>query len=316
MRVAVIIPCYKVAATVEAVVQAIDPSTTIVCVDDACPEGSGAVIERLGMPHVTVLYHAENRGVGGAVKTGYAHVLAHTTADAVVKVDGDGQMPPADVARLIRPIAEGRADYVKGNRFYDLRYLKHMPTVRLLGNGALSFFSKLSSGYWDLMDPTNGFVAISREALVELDLDEIDNRYFFESDMLCKLYLLGAVVCEFPMHAQYAGAPSSMRPLREIVPFLHKHARNTLRRIFYSYFVRDFNAGSLALILSVTLGLIATIYGSLNWLATLTSGQARASGTVILSALGVILSIQFLIFFLTVDMQNNPNLKPNRRIGR
>jgi dolichol-phosphate mannosyltransferase len=310
MRIAAIVPCYKVKAKVEAVLRGIHPAVAIVCVDDACPEQSGQWIEQLKLPNVTVIYNEKNLGVGGAVKAGFAYALEHTNADAFVKVDGDGQMPLHQMADLIKPLAEGRADYVKGNRFYYLRYLKGMPMLRLMGNGMLSFFTKLSSGYWDLMDPTNGFVAISRAKLEELELDEIDNRYFFESDMLCKLYLTNAVVRELPMRAKYEDEKSNLKPLQEIWRFSCKHARNTFKRIVYTYFVRDFNAGSLALLLAFVLGTIGVVYGSINWMATLESGQARASGTVMLSALSVILSIQFLIFFLTVDMQNNPNLKP------
>lgn len=310
MRIAAIVPCYNVKAKVEAVLRSMDPSIAVICVDDACPEASGAYIESLTLPNVAVLYNETNLGVGGAVKAGFAYALTHTDADIFVKIDGDGQMPTTQIAALIQPIAAGRADYMKGNRFYYLRYLKGMPWVRLLGNGVLSFFTKLSSGYWDLMDPTNGFVAISRPMLEELDLPEIDNRYFFESDLLCKLYLLGAVVHELPMRAKYEDEKSNLNPLREIWRFSRKHTCNTFKRIVYTYFVRDFNAGSLALLLAFMLGMIGAVYGSLNWWTTLVTGQARASGTVMLSALSIILAIQFLIFFLTVDMQNNPNLKP------
>ncbi len=311
MKIAAIIPCYKVKSKIKDVLESL-PDVAIICVDDACPEASGSFIEQLNLPNVTVLTNPQNLGVGGAVKAGFAYALTHSDADIFVKIDGDGQMPTHQVFELIKPIAEGRADYVKGNRFYYLRYLKGMPWARLVGNGVLSFFTKLSSGYWDLMDPTNGFVAISRPMLEDLDLAEIDNRYFFESDMLCKLYLLGAVVREFPMRAKYADEKSNLKPLREIWRFLRKHSCNTFKRIIYTYFVRDFNAGSLALVLAFVLGTLGTIYGSINWMATLATGHARASGTVMLSALSLILAIQFLIFFLTVDMQNNPNLKPRQ----
>lgn len=304
-----IIPCYRVKDKVQHVLEALGSTMPIICVDDACPEASGQFIESLGLPNVTVLYHENNLGVGGAMKTGYKHALAHSNAAIMVKVDGDGQMPVEQIPDLIHAIVEGKADYTKGNRFYYLRYLKGMPAIRLAGNAFLSFFTKLSSGYWDLMDPTNGFTAISRRKLEELDLDEIDNRYFFESDMLCKLYLLGTRIKDMPMPAKYADENSSLRPLQELGSFLKKNTRNTIKRIIYTYFVRDFNAGSLALLLSLVLGLWGSLYGVFNWLETFETGEARASGVVMLAALSVILAIQFLIFFLTVDIQNNPNVK-------
>src|SRR6185369_13923049 len=102
---------------------------------------------------VRVLRHVENKGVGGAVMTGYRAAL-ETTATCVVKLDGDGQMDPVLVPALTRAIEDGRAHYVKGNRYYRLRDTAQMPRVRLVGNAAVSFLSKLSSGYWQIFDPT------------------------------------------------------------------------------------------------------------------------------------------------------------------
>src|SRR6185437_2743178 len=129
-------------------------------------------------------------------------------ADIVVKLDGDGQMDPMEIERLVTPIIAGRADYTKGNRFHELEFLRTMPRLRLLGNSLLSLVSKLASGYWDVMDPTNGFTAVHREALSLLPLDKIDRGYFFESDMLFRLYTVRAVVRDVPMPARYAGEPS------------------------------------------------------------------------------------------------------------
>lgn len=81
-------------------------------------------------------------------------------ADIIVKIDGDGQMDPALLPKIIFPLLKGRADYAKGNRFYDLAHIRRMPTVRLIGNAGLSLISKLSTGYWQTFDPTNGYTAI------------------------------------------------------------------------------------------------------------------------------------------------------------
>jgi len=114
--------------------------------------------------------------------------------DIVVKLDGDGQMDPRYIKYLVRPILDGRADYAKGNRFFNVDGLHSMPRARLLGNAALSFFSKISSGYWTLFDPTNGFTAINALTLALLPLEKISRRYFFESDMLFRLGIVRACV--------------------------------------------------------------------------------------------------------------------------
>src|SRR5690606_26734158 len=134
-------------------------------------------------PRVRVLNHAENGGVGAAVVTGYEAALAEG-ADIVVKIDGDGQMDPALIADFVRPLLAGDADYTKGNRFYDIASLQEMPKLRLAGNAVVSLICKIASGYWHVMDPTNGYTAIHRTALSALPLRKIDRGYFFESDML------------------------------------------------------------------------------------------------------------------------------------
>ena len=156
-RVAVVIPCFRVSRQILDVLGRIGPEVSrVIVVDDACPEHSGDLVEReCRDPRVTVVRHGENRGVGGALVTGYRAALAEG-ADIVVKVDGDGQMEPTFIPTMIRPIVAGRADYAKGNRFYDLELLRAMPRVRLLGNAMLSLVNKIASGYWDVMDPTNG----------------------------------------------------------------------------------------------------------------------------------------------------------------
>src|SRR5690606_29907223 len=122
-------------------------------------------------------------GVGGAIMTAYRQAL-EDGMDIVVKIDGDGQMNPELLPLFVKPIVDGRADYTKGNRFFRLESLQDMPRIRLIGNSALSFLTKLSCGYWNIMDPTNGYTAIHTSVLRELPLDKIEKRYFFETDML------------------------------------------------------------------------------------------------------------------------------------
>ena len=162
-----VIPCYRVGGQVLDVIARIGPEVgRIFVVDDACPEHTGDLVERqCADARVRVVRHAENQGVGGAMLTGYRAALA-AGADIVVKVDGDGQMDPALIPRFIAAAAsQGQADYTKGNRFYDLESLRTMPRVRLFGNAMLSLVNKISSGYWDVMDPTNGYTAIHRTVL-------------------------------------------------------------------------------------------------------------------------------------------------------
>ena len=222
-RVAVIIPCYKVAAHIAAVIEGIGPEVdAIYCVDDACPEGSGKLVEKqISDKRVKVVYHDENQGVGGAALTGYRRAL-EDGHDVLVKIDGDGQMDPALIPQFVYPIAVGEADYTKGNRFFNLENVQGMPLVRLIGNGALSFLTKLSSGYWNIFDPTNGYTAMHRSVGELIVQRKIDKRYFFETDMLLNLYLLRAVVQDVPMAAVYGQEKSNLSVRRVIFPFLSR----------------------------------------------------------------------------------------------
>lgn len=306
-HIAVVIPCFRVAAHVVDVIKRIGPEVGwIFAVDDACPDHSGDVIEQQCYDQrIQVLRHETNLGVGGAMMTGYKAALA-VPALAIVKLDGDGQMDPAMIQRLCEPLLKGRADYAKGNRFYHVRHARGMPIARLLGNAALSFLTKFSSGYWQLFDPTNGFTAIHRSLLSELDSDKIAKRYFFESDLLYHLNQLRAVIVEMPMLASYADESSGLRPMRMVVPFLRGNLRNAMKRIFYSYFVRGFSVASLELLIGSVLFTFGILFGAWHWWLSRAHGLPATAGTVMLAALPLILGAQFLLSWLAFDVAAEP----------
>ncbi len=306
MRIAVAIPCYRVTRHVLEVIAAIGPEVVaIYAVDDACPDHSGQFIETQQCDaRVRVLYHPENRGVGGAIVTAYQAALADGM-DIVVKIDGDGQMDPALLQLFVRPIEAGRADYTKGNRFYRPESVRDMPALRLFGNAVLSFVTKLSCGYWPIMDPTNGYTAIHASVLRELPLEKLENRYFFETDMLFRLNTLRAVVRDVPMDAVYADEQSHLKVTRILPEFLGKHASRLWRRYVYSYLVRDFNVGSIYSIFGVLLLAVGAVFGLSHW-SNAAGAPPATSGTVMLAALPVFIGIQFLIAFLHYDVSNVP----------
>jgi len=307
MRIAVVVPAYKVSQHVFEVLAAMPPEVShIYVVDDCCPEESGRLVEQgIADPRVQVLRHEQNRGVGGAVRTGYRRAI-DDGADIVVKIDGDGQMDPAMIPHLIKPIADGRADYTKGNRFYSLDLLRSMPTVRLLGNAGLSLVNKIVSGYWSVMDPTNGYTAIHVKVLQLLPLNVIEERYFFESDMLYHLGLLRACVVDVPMRSVYANEVSSLSISSVALRFPGKYAIRALKRFVYCYLLRDFNAGSIATLAGLALVGFGVIFGGYRWIAGVQSAELASSGTVMLAALPVILGTQLLLSALFYDIQNQP----------
>ena len=306
-NVAVVIPCYKVKSHIVSVVTSLPKwISLIIVVDDCCPEGTGDFVkEKITDNRIVVVKNDVNLGVGGSVINGYKVALERNSR-VVVKIDGDDQMDPLNISRLISPILDGIADYTKGNRFHNMEHLRAMPYVRLIGNAGLSFFSKISTGYWSLFDPNNGFTAISREMISNLSLEKIDKRYFFESDMLFRLNLARAVVIDIPMHAIYGDEKSNLSPVRSLFEFAHKHMKNFLKRIFYNYFLREFSLATLNLVFGVTLLLFGIVYGLTKWLNSMSSGIPTNTGALIIVSMSILSGLQMLLSFVSYDMSHEP----------
>jgi glycosyltransferase involved in cell wall biosynthesis len=305
--IAVVIPSYKVTRHILGVIAGIGPEVgRIYVVDDRCPDHSGDFVRaNCSDPRVVVIEHEQNQGVGGAVMSGYRAAI-DDGATVIVKVDGDGQMDAALIPAFVAPILAGEADYTKGNRFFNLERIGSMPPMRLFGNAILSFLTKLSSGYWDLFDPTNGFTAIHADAARYLPFDKISRRYFFETDMLFRLNTLGAVVADVPMDAVYGDEVSNLKISRIVTEFSVKHMRNFFKRLFYNYYLRNMSLASIELPLGVLLLLFGLVFGTTHWIAASRLGQATPAGTVMVAALPMIMGVQLILAFLAYDIASVP----------
>jgi len=315
-RIAVVIPCYKSSEHILEVLKQIpDMVDAIYCVDDGCPDKTGEhILNNSKDKRVQVLTHDQNRGVGGAMVTGYQQALKDGV-DIIVKIDSDGQMDPAILPRFVEPIMHGRADYTKGNRFYSPDFLGGMPKIRLLGNAGLSFLNKFSSGYWQIFDPTNGYTAIHGEVLKLLPLDKISKGYFFESDMLFRLGTLRAVVMDIPQKAVYGSEESNLKVSKALLAFAYSHMRNFFKRIVYSYFVRDFHVASIEWVLGPALLLFSLVFGVAQWIDSVQNASNASAGTVMLAALPLIVGLQLTLSALHFDIQNQPKTPLHRLIG-
>lgn len=313
---AVVIPCYKASRHVLDVISQIGSEVArIYVVDDCCPEASGKlIIRKCQDPRVRVLTHDVNQGVGGAVMTGYRAAI-DDGMQILVKVDADGQMDPRLIPLFIAPILAGEADYAKGNRFYYLESLNSMPAIRLIGNAVLSLMAKLSTGYWDLFDPTNGYTAIHANVAKHLPFPKISRRYFFETDILFRLNTLRAVVVDIPMEAVYAGEVSNLRIGDVMGEFAYKHIRNMCKRIFYNYYLRDMSVASIELPLGVFLLGFGTLFGGYHWIKSMELGLSSTAGTVMLSALPVLAGLQMLLAFISHDVRSVPTRPLHKRFS-
>ena len=305
---AVVIPAYQVADTIETVLNELPEYLChIIVVDDASSDNTSELVQAYAERdrRIVLLRHAHNQGVGGAMLTGFKKAL-ELGAQVILKIDGDHQMDPVHIPALVKPLLEGKGDYAKGNRFRDFDSLRHMPIIRRVGNLGLSFLTKAATGYWNCFDPTNGYFAIRAEMLAQLPLERIDRGYFFETSMLANLYLLDAFILDIPMPARYRGERSSMSIRRVLIEFPAKLLTTVLRRLLLRYYLFDFSMVSVYLLTGIPLILFGLIFGSVKWIQYLQLGVPAPTGTVILPTLALILGIQILLSAIEIDMNAAP----------
>ncbi len=305
-KITVVIPCYKVSKHIKDVINTI-PSyiDEIIVIDDKCPENSGEIVQALSNKKVTVLFNKQNIGVGGSTKVGYLKAI-DLGSNVCVKIDGDGQMNPDLMLKIITPIINEEADYIKGNRFNDFVALQQMPKLRLIGNSFLSFIVKLASGYWNIMDPTNGYCAISEGAIRLINFSKIDERYFFETDMLINLNLLNLKVKDVAIPAFYASEQSSLSVVKTAISFPLKIIKGLFKRLLLKYYVYNFNMASIYMLLAFPLLIFGVCFGLYKWFWGIATNTENTAGTIMLAALPVILGIQFLLQAINIDILSVP----------
>jgi glycosyltransferase involved in cell wall biosynthesis len=312
-KICVVIPAYRVANHIEAVIQGI-PSWVwkIIVVDDKSPDDLAARVAALQNPRVELIRHEKNQGVGGAVKTGFSRAV-ELGATVLVKMDGDGQMDPVFLPELVKPILAGQADFVKGNRFGRLESITRMPFHRRIGNLSWSFLVKAGSGYWNLFDPNNGYLALDADVYNRLDLHYLHPRYFFETSLLVELNLVRAVTVEVSMPAIYAGEPSSLSVMTVLWTFPGLLISRFFRRLWLQYFVLNFSVGTIFVTLGSLMSLFGAIWGTVWWRNSIISGEPATAGTVMVASLPLILGFQMLLQALTLDVQSIPKESQSSR---
>jgi dolichol-phosphate mannosyltransferase len=319
--IAVVIPAYNVADQIERVLTGLpDWIDQVIVVNDHSSDNTAEVLSELNQPKLRVITRPTNGGVGAATKTGFREALIGG-ADIVVKMDGDDQMDPAQLPALVMPIVLGKADYTKGNRFRDRIGLRTMPALRRVGNLALSFLTKLASGYWNVFDPTNGYTAIRGDVLRRLRFENIADRYFFEISMLVELNLANACVKDVSMPSRYGDENSSLRVGGVLASFPGKLVRATMSRIRDKYFLYDFSAVSLFLVASAPLMTIGTVLGAKYWHHSIMSGVPTTAGQVMLAVLPLLIGFQLLLQAFVIDIGSVPQVsqygpvRPMRELG-
>jgi glycosyltransferase involved in cell wall biosynthesis len=304
LTIAAVVPAYKeqdhIAGVIETMPDFVDH---IIVADDASPDATADRARAAADHRTVVITLPENQGVGGAILTGHREALDRG-ADVCVVMAGDGQMDPDFLPALLDPIADGRAQFTKANRFYGRGSFSGMPRTRVVGNIALSFLTKAASGYWNLFDPQNGYTAIHRDALARIPWEHIARRYDFENDLLINLNILRVPAVDVPVPARYGTEVSGMS-LATVGPRIGLRLfRGFWTRIWWKYVLQSFSAVALLLFTGLALIAIGSVVGI--WILFNTLGPPAASpGTVLLCVAPLLSGLHMLLFAMMLDIQES-----------
>jgi glycosyltransferase involved in cell wall biosynthesis len=305
-----VVPCYNEANRIAGVIRTLpDFVDHAVIVDDGSRDQLAEAVRAVWSSRLVMIRHDVNGGLARAMESGFRKAL-ELGADIVVKLDGDGQMDPLELPRLLAPLVAGHADMTKGNRFLSRRHLSGMPTIRVIGNLGLSFLTKVASGYWNIFDPTNGYIAVRRQVLEEIDLARLGPRHFFETALLCHAYLVGAVVRDVSMPARYGSESSSLSPWWTLVRFPYLLMCAAARRIALQHFIRDFTPVALFLLSGVVMAGAGFAYGLMTWMHNAQLHQPTPPGTIAVIGLPVLAGFQLLLQALVMDVGSVPTRSP------
>jgi dolichol-phosphate mannosyltransferase len=312
--ISVVVPAYNVERKLEVLLHSLpDTIRHIIVVNDGSSDTTGQIIANLAKndTRIILIEHESNQGVGGAMVSGLRRAQ-ELSSDVIVKMDGDGQMSADDLPRLIDPLIRGEADYTKGNRFRDFKTLRNMPSIRLWGNAGLTFLVKAATGYWDCVDPSNGYLAVRGDILEQIPLESIHRSYFFEISMLSQLNLIDAYVMHIPLQTRYGDEDSHMSIMQILGEFPWRLSQVFLRRILLKKFLHDFSMDSIYILCGIPMVLFGGIFGLANWIRYARLGIGAPTGTIMIAVLILILGFQMIFSAINIDLQSTPKKPINK----
>ena len=205
VRLAICLPTYNERDNLEPIARALDDvlsanglDARVLVIDDASPDGTGALAERLAgeLDRLAVLHRPVKEGLGPAYLAGFRRALADG-ADVVMEMDSDFSHDQADVPRLVGALAE--ADVAIGSRYVAGGAIRNWGRGRRAVSRAGSLYARALLGI-GVRDPTAGFKCFRREVVEAIDLDRISTKgYAFQIETTYRALRAGFRVVEVPI---------------------------------------------------------------------------------------------------------------------
>lgn len=304
--IAALVPAYNEELLISKVVEGM-PSfvDNIIIVDDCSTDNTSRVVSKIRDERVIFISHKKNTGLGGAIKSAVKKARELNTEIGVVMA-GDNQMDPKYLPSLLDPICDEEYDFTKQNRFYSTEGFANMPKHRVFGSLVLAFMTRVASGYWHIIDPQNGYVAYGPRVMNELNFDRLTHGYALENDVLINLNILSMRIKEVPGKIIYGEEKSTMKLWKIIPSFSIFLFFGFFRRIFKKYVLRGFHPIAIFMFFGSILLLFGLLFGLFQWHNSKTSGIPATTGTVMLSALPLLMGFEMLLWSIVLDIQEEP----------
>jgi glycosyltransferase involved in cell wall biosynthesis len=256
---------------------------------------------------VILINHLKNGGVGAAIARGYKWCLDNSI-DCTAVMAGDGQMDPAELESICKPVITEDIDYVKGNRLIHGGARLVIPQSRYFGNSILSILTKIASGYWHVSDTQTGYTAISLSALSAISIHDIYRNYGVPNDILVKLNIAFCTLKEVKIKPVYNIGETSKMKVHEVIPRISWLLfKSFFKRLWGKYLFRDFHPLFLLYHFALLLG-IFTIPYAIKITSIVFSGGTVSPATMLAFFFLFTSSFQSLLFAMWMDIQDNERL--------
>jgi glycosyltransferase involved in cell wall biosynthesis len=306
----VVVPAYNeeklIGKTLNGIPDFVD---TIIVVNDFSIDKTAEIVRTISTENtkIVLLNHDNNKGVGGAISTGYVY-CRDNGLDVAVVMAGDNQMDPQDLPSILDPVVNEKADYSKGNRLITGESWKNIPKVRYFGNSILSFLTKIASGYWHVADSQTGYTALNKRALHMLPLEDIYPRYGMPNDFLVTLNIYNMRVVDVPVRPVYADEVSGINIRKVIFSLSFLLFKLFFKRMVQKYIIRDFHPLVLFYFFSLLLFLIDIPF-LFRFFSLWFINKTVPEITLITIMLCTISGLQLLLFAMLFDMESNKDLR-------